>query len=124
MTRFNHLSAREHCYNLYYNAARFHWPATQVDKYRADYLAELASRKVTIRDREYVRGLLDAFDLLHWRKLVFSYEVDGIRYTLGSEEYSKLDPMYVNKFTDTGAYVYKDDPTKFFTLPKEANVEV
>ncbi len=56
---------------------------------------------------------------LHERHLVFSYEIDGTRMMITEERYRKVSPQVVHeKWSHTGCFVYKEDPTMLWTEPK------
>lgn len=106
--------------NLYDNALRFRWThefvleATRTNIYDKDEYKALPRYA-----QSHVAGALEVCRKLHERHLVYSYEIDGVRMMITEERYRKVSPERVHKeFSHTGAFVYKEDPTKLWTEPK------
>ena len=71
--------------------------------------------RIQYADRLYLHGVADTMYGLHWSNLVFSYEVDGVRMSIESEEYKAIPPQYVNEHcSHTGQWVYRKDLSKAF----------
>lgn len=69
--------------------------------------------------REYLRGYVDAKRDMLWHDMVFSYEIDGKRLSIDSVEYKAYMPEYVcTTALHSGAYVWKSDTSKFYTVPE------
>lgn len=64
--------------------------------------------------QNYLYGYRDALFVVIQSHLVFSYVIDGKRWTIESAEYKAYAPSYVHQFADTGAYVWQSEPDKIF----------
>ena len=109
----------EQVHNVYANAARFCWTADFVNKGISEIYSSNEYRAMPQWCKHFVEGVRHHCDFLHWKLVVFSYEIHGKRLVLGTEAYRKVDPCYVSKHcSETGCFVYRDNPDKLFTQPK------
>lgn len=67
--------------------------------------------------RCYINGYFDCKLESLWQKMVFSYELEGKRYIVGTPEYRAIEPQRFCEVSDTGAHMWAKDTSKFFTLP-------
>ena len=107
-------SIRHEIVRTFDNAAKFHWSHEKLLDERGEYV--LARPDYTTLPRwakHELDGVWWALDHLNWRKLVFTYLHNGVRYALGTPEYRAIPVMEIN--TDTGAYAWRDDINALFT---------
>ena len=115
-------SYRESIGNIYSNVARFHWSAADLNKHMSDLRSEESYRRLPLWAIHYLNGATAVYDLQHWKLLVFSYAVNGVRLPITSARYRRYSPRKIHEqCAHTGAFVYKDAPDKLFTEPRGPN---
>lgn len=113
-------SFAEQVHNIYANAARFHWDSDFVNDAVRKMREQDDYKQLPRYAQSFVSGVLHHCRMLHDKLMVFSYVVKGKRLTIDSDEYRKVSPEYVHKHcSDTGCFVYKDEPSKLWTKPAE-----
>lgn len=106
--------------NLYCNAARFHWDTNRLSEYRRDIFNRARQSKIPQYAIEFLRGVDWHCNKMHWQLLVYSYEINGMRLAIDSDEYRKIPPQDVCElWLHTGAFIYRDSGD-LFTIPGEA----
>lgn len=112
----------EAIHNIYMNSARFRWThkftneAVVASIYGNPDYAKLPRYSQTFLD-----GVLHHCRYLHDKLIVFSYVVKGERLALDDPRYRQVDPSYIHEHcSKTGAFVYRDDTSKFWTEPEQA----
>lgn len=104
--------------NVFGLAARYYWTHECLCDALNDFVYNTpAYRSLPARKAKELMDLVDAKREEHWHRVVFSYEVEGRRYTIEEPGYKLLNPWVVNLHSQSGAYVYRDNPSAFFTLP-------
>jgi hypothetical protein len=111
-------SYRESLENIYNNVARFHWTHADLIRYRLDLMREDGYRRLPMWAVHELKGADDLLYKLMWKKLVFSYEVNGEMLPIGCAKYRRISPRTIHeKCAHTGAYVWVDSPDSLFTTP-------
>lgn len=112
-------SIRHEIVRVFQDAARFHWTHEQLLERRFGGLGIFKRPDYDTLPRwamSQLEGVWWTMDHLMWRhQLVFTYKWEGKRYALGTPEYRAIPVREID--TDTGAYCWKDDITRFFTQP-------
>ena len=107
--------------NLIDNTMRFHWTHERYLVYRQEILTSKRYREMPTWGKEHIRGYECALIEQLERNTVFSYVIDenGTRAPIDSEAYRKVAPMVIHEhYSHTGAFVWRDAPDKFWTMPK------
>lgn len=106
--------------NMLDNLERFCWTHRFYLEAKVKWMQGDLYRKAPRWLVERLAGFEQARMALIWRhKVEFSYEIDGKRYLLKSPSYHRVVD-YKTLDVNTGAFVWKDSPDMFFTLPGEA----
>lgn len=111
-------SIKHEVIRAFQDAARFHWTHEQLLERRFGLSIFKRPDYDTLPRwaRSEIEGVWWTMDHLMWRhQLVFTYEWHGKRYALNTPEYRAIPVREID--TDTGAYCWKDDITRFFTQP-------
>lgn len=103
--------------NIIKNGRRFQWECTFIRKAIVDLWASDNWKRLPRYEQAYLRGYADSLMDAVWREDVeFSYVVNNKRLLIHSDEYREK-VNYKKLDTNTGAFVWKENPDKFFTLP-------
>ncbi len=103
--------------NIYNNAARFHWTSEFVNAMMVVGIFDNeVYKKLPHYAQQFLMGVRSVYDKQLWKKVVFSYVVNGKRLAIDSKAYQRVSPRKVHEHcVNSGAYVYRDDVTKQFT---------
>ena len=108
-------------HNIYQNAERFQWPDKVILEAISKNIYENEQfRRLPRYAKCFVRGVIYYLREMHWRKVVFSYEIDGERHAIDSPKYRSISPQYVHETaSQSGCFIYKEPPHKMFTEPDQ-----
>ena len=107
-------------HNIYQNAERFQWKDSQIiEAIRVNIYENPEYKKMPRYAKSFVQGVIFYLREMHWRKVVFSYEINGKRLATNSPEYRKVSPKYVHETcSQSGCFIYAEPPNKLFTEPE------
>jgi len=108
----------EYVSNTFTNAERFYWSCDCIyESLRENIFNTNDYAKCPMWLHAYIDGYIERCFEQHWKLVIFSYEINGKRVTIQSNNYRKIPPNKID--TSTGCYVYIDSPEHFFTLLKD-----
>lgn len=101
--------------NIYMNAARFHWDSSKVNEAVIAIWNDSAYKNLPNYAKSFIDGVRWKCDKDHWKLVVYSYEIKGVRMAIDEERYRKVSPREVHeKWGDTGKYIYRDNKEKIW----------
>jgi len=111
--------------NMLDTLERFYWSHGEYLKHKVEWMSGDSYKSAPRWVHSKLEGFEQARLALIWRhKVVFSYEYKGQRYAIDTAEYRKICPREIClNWSHTGAFIWRESPSKFFTEPSKDKQE-